>query len=118
MSAVRWIFIVLFFLVVLLFAIQNQDRVQSVGFIHWVWLNVPVYWIAYGAFVAGVLMTLLLFGYSVLKMKNRSGRLQKENRKIMEELNRMRNASIDDDFDSAEADRDGDTERRALRKKQ
>jgi uncharacterized integral membrane protein len=112
MSAVKWILIVVFFLIVLLFAIQNQEKVASVGFLHWVWLNVSVYWIAYAAFVAGFAMTLLLFGYSLLKMKSRTNRLQKENKKIMEELNHMRNASIDEDFNSAEADRDEEVERK------
>jgi uncharacterized integral membrane protein len=102
MSTVKWILIVLFFLVVLLFAIQNPQKVPSVGFMHWVWLNVSVFWIAYAAFVAGIIMTLLLFGLNLLRMRSRVHKLLKENKKIMEELSRMRNASIDEDFDSSE----------------
>jgi len=97
----RWIFGALIIILILGFALQNQNPEQavSVRIVQWQSPVLPLYFYIYFAFAAGILTWVAVSTFNVLKLKGEVRRVQKENRKIQNELNRLRNVSIEDDVD-------------------
>ena len=102
MWIVRWILSALVILIILGFALQNQEQMVSVRILQWQSTNLPLYLLLYIAFGAGVLIWALISALNILKLKGDIHRLQRTNRKVHEELNRLRNVSIEDEVESAE----------------
>jgi len=102
MWLIRWIVFIFFFLLILLFALQNQAQEVAVKLLNWQSPTMPLYLVVYLAFAAGILFWLLFSAGYVLRLKGRMRRLQKEDRKIKEELNRLRNANIEEELEPAE----------------
>jgi uncharacterized integral membrane protein len=99
----RWILTIFFILIVLLFAIQNQDQEVSVRFLNHETSGLPLYLILYIAFAAGILFWFLFSTLYVLKIKGQMRKFQKENQKIKQELNRLRNANIEEELEPTES---------------
>lgn len=119
MAIIKWILAFVFMLVILLFGFQNMEQTASVRFLNWTSSNLPLCLFLYAAFVFGMLFGLLICLLNILKLKTRSHKLAKENRKIKEELNRLRNVNIEEELESDELDEDGELEKKARsRKKQ
>jgi uncharacterized integral membrane protein len=106
MWIIRWILIILVFLIFLGFALQNQEQMVSVRILQWMSPNMPLYWPLYIAFVGGVLLCILVVVMKVLKFKGDIHQLQRENRKIREELNRLRNANIEEGMEQEKKNED------------
>jgi len=87
----------LMILVVLGFALQNQGQTVSVTVLKWQSPIVPLYLLLYLAFAAGMAFWVLISALSIFKLKGEKLKLQRENKKITQELNRMRNANIEED---------------------
>jgi uncharacterized integral membrane protein len=104
MSIVRWILIALLILVVLGFALQNQSETVSVRILKWQSPVLPLYMILYAAFAAGLLFWVLMSAMTFLKLKGDVVKAQRENKKLTQELNRMRNVSIHEDSEATETD--------------
>ncbi|HEX9933752.1 MAG TPA: LapA family protein [bacterium] len=117
MRIVQLFLIILFMLLVLLFSIQNHEQTVSLRFFNWTSPNLSLDMVMYIAFAFGVLMCLFVLIWNILKLKSRAHALQKENKKIKDELIRMRNVNIDDELESTETDEEEDVERKALGKK-
>jgi len=96
MSIVRWIFSLLLVIVALIFAFQNQEQLVSVRFLKWSSSNWPVWGFVYLAFVSGILTWILVSAVKTLRVKKEVHDLKKVNQKLQNELNRLRNASIED----------------------
>ncbi len=99
MWIVRWILIALLILIVLGFALQNQDQTVSVRILKWQSPILPLYLFLYVSFGAGLLFWVLISALNAIKMKGEIFKLNRENRKIRDELNRLRNVTIEDDLD-------------------
>ncbi|MCD6115989.1 LapA family protein [bacterium] len=93
----RWILTALVILIILGFALQNQEQTVSVHVLNWTTSNLPLYFILYISFAAGVLTWVLVSMLNMLKLKNTIHKLEKQNTKIREELNKLRNINIDDE---------------------
>lgn len=96
MWVVRWILGALLIIIILGFALQNQDQTVTVKIIKWQSPVLPLYFFLYLAYAAGILTWLLVSTLNILKLKGDVHKLNREKRRIMEELNRMRNANIDE----------------------
>jgi uncharacterized integral membrane protein len=96
MWIVKWILSALLILFLLLFAFQNQSEEVSVEFINWQSHNLPLYIFLYIAFGLGLVFWLIVSAVSTIKLKGEIHQLQKDNRKIRQELDRLRNVSIED----------------------
>jgi len=96
MSIVRWIFSLLLVVIALVFAFQNQDQLVSVKFLKWSSPNWPVWGFVYLAFITGILTWILVSAVHALRMKKEVHDMKKVNQKLQNELNRLRNASIED----------------------
>jgi uncharacterized integral membrane protein len=117
MWIVKWVLTILFILVMLLFGFQNMEQTASVRFLNRVSPNLPLCLILYIAFAAGILTWVLVSIFNILKLKSRVHRLQRENKAVKEELNRLRNASIEEELETSERDEEEALERKALSRK-
>jgi uncharacterized integral membrane protein len=104
MWIVKWILFILFFLILVGFALQNQDQEVSVQLLKWRTINLPLWIFLYAAFAIGVLFSIIISILNIIKLKTENMRLQKQHRKVKEELNRLRNVSIDEDADQFNPD--------------
>jgi uncharacterized integral membrane protein len=104
MWIVKWILFILFFLILVGFALQNQDQEVSVQLLKWRTINLPLWVFLYAAFAIGVLFSIIISILNIIKLKTENMRLQKQHRKVKEELNRLRNVSIDEDADQFNPD--------------
>ena len=98
----RWILAALVIIVVLGFALQNQDQTVSVRVITYQSPVLPLYTFLYIAFGIGFLFWLAIFLFNSIKLKSEIATLQRENKKVRKELNRMRNVNIDDEAEATE----------------
>ena len=96
MWVVRWILGALLIIIILGFALQNQDQTVTVKIIKRQSPVLPLYFFLYLAYAAGILTWLLVSTLNILKLKGDVHKLNREKKKIIEELNRMRNANIDE----------------------
>jgi len=102
LQIVRWLLIGIIFLLALAFALANQGQTVSVRFLKWQSDILPLYIYLYLAFAAGLLSGLVITALGAMKLKRDVHRLNRENHKIQQELDRMRNVSIDEDADDAD----------------
>lgn len=102
----RWILAALIILVILGFALQNQDQTVSVRVLNWQSPVLPLYLFLYIAFGIGLLFWGAIFLFNSFKLKSEIATLQRENKKVQDELNRMRNVNIDDDVEATELEED------------
>ncbi|HDQ46366.1 MAG TPA: LapA family protein [bacterium] len=100
----RWLLIAVVMLLILGFALQNQEQTVSVNILNYSTPNLPLYLILYIAFGAGLLLWVAVSMVHVLKLKGEIHRIQKENKKIREELNRMRNMGVVEDENTPDID--------------
>ncbi len=98
MWIVRWIIAALVIIVVLGFAIQNQEATASVSFWTWTTPELPLYLMLYISFVLGIVFWLAISIVKMMQQKNACHKLQKEIKRLKNELDRLRNAHIDEDI--------------------
>jgi uncharacterized integral membrane protein len=97
MWLLRWLITIFFILLVLLFAIQNQEQEVSVRILNWQSSTMPLYLLVY------VVFWFLFSAAYLFALKSRERKIQRENRKIKEELNRLRNANIEEELEPADS---------------
>ena len=97
MQVIRWFFIAVFMLLILGFALYNQEQQVSVRFLRWQSANLPLYLLLYIAYGAGVLTWVVVSSLNLIARNRVIARLRKEKRKVQEELDRLRNASLDEE---------------------
>ena len=100
---IRLFIIIVFFFLFLYFGVQNYQQEVSVHFLHYETQNLSLSFVIYSAFAAGILFMFLLLAFYILKLKNQMRKIQKEDKKIREELNRLRNANIEEELEPAES---------------
>lgn len=97
MWIIRWSVIVIVLLAILGFSLQNQDQRVIIKFGTFTTPEMPVYFALYIAFALGVFVFLLISVYNLLQLKTELGRQRKANRRLKEELDRLRNLTIEDE---------------------
>lgn len=99
----KWLLTIFFILFVLLFALQNQEQEISVHFLHYTTPVLPLYLVVYGAFALGILFWFLFSAGYLLQLKSQIHSMQKENQKMKDELDHLRNASIEEELEFEES---------------
>ncbi len=99
MWIVKWILFILFFLILVGFALQNQDQEVSVQLLKWRTINLPLWVFIYATFAIGVLFSIIISILNIFRLKTENLKLQKQHRKVKEELNRLRNVNVEEDAD-------------------
>ena len=98
MWIIRWAFIAIIIAVVLGFSLQNTETVTvTIRGQYCTLYNVPLFLVIYVSFVFGVFVYLLVAIFNQLQLRSDITRLRRDNRKLQQELNSMRNLSLGDD---------------------
>ena len=98
----RWILGAILIILILGFALYNQEQTVSIQFLKWKSPVLPLYFFLYLSYAAGLLTWVVVSAFSYLKQKGDIYKLQRENRRILDELNRLRNAGIEDEMEATE----------------
>lgn len=107
MWVVRWMLSAVIILFVLGFAVQNNDPAQQVSLVFlkgkWETEPLPIWLITYASFAVGVLFWLIVSIFQVFQLRSQIRQVRKENKSIRQELDGLRNLSIDEDLAFAES---------------
>lgn len=97
MWIIRWTLIVIVLLAILGFSLQNQTQKVNVVIANYQTPEMPLYFALYIAFALGILVFLLISIYNLLALRTEIARHRRDNRRLREELDRLRNISIEED---------------------
>lgn len=98
------IIIIILLVLSIIFALFNMEQTVSIQFFKWTYPVLPLVGYLYLFFFIGLLVGLGISGFEFFKLKKEAHRLTKENKKIKSELDKMRNASIEEDVDQSDVD--------------
>lgn len=102
MWVVKWILGAVIILFVLGFAVQNNDPSQQVSLVFlkgkWETEPLPIWLVVYASFAVGVVFWLIASIVQVFQLKSQIRLMRKENKSIRQELDGLRNLSIDDEL--------------------
>jgi uncharacterized integral membrane protein len=106
MWIIKWILIAIVILFILLFAFENQDQQTFVRFVKWQSIDLPLYIFLYISFGLGMFFWLLISIYKIFSYKGRILSLTRANHRLKEELDRLRNANIEEEIEPTELEED------------
>jgi len=98
MWIVRWTVIVIVLLAILGFSLQNQEEKVVIHVGTYTSPEMPLYFALYIAFALGILVFLLISIYNLMQLKTEISKHRRDNKRLKEELDRLRNISIDEDI--------------------
>ncbi len=97
MWIVKWILIVISVIFLIGFAMQNADVSVPVKLYKWQTVNdLPLWLVMYLSFIVGMIFWLCVSIYQVLSLKGENRKIQKKMKSLEDELNRLRNVSVED----------------------
>ena len=101
MWVLRWLVAAVIILLILGFALQNNEQQIAVIFIKGLYETdtLPIWVIVYCSFALGMIFWLFFSIFQVLGLKGQIRRMRHENQRIQKELNNLRNLSIDDEIE-------------------
>jgi len=105
----KWIFGALLIIIILGFAIQNQEQAVSVHIVSWESPVVPLYLIVFLSFIAGMITWFAVSIFKIFSLKQQNFTLQREAKKVKDELNRLRNASIEEEIETSDLQESDET---------
>ncbi|MCK5149287.1 LapA family protein [bacterium] len=98
MWIIRWILGAVLIILILGFALQNQEQTATVQLLKWQSPNMPLYLYLYFAFGIGLLFWSLVSAFNIFKLRGQLGKTERENKRLRKELDLLRNAELDDDL--------------------
>ena len=101
MWVLRWLIAAFIILMILGFALQNNEKQISVIFIKGLYETdlLPMWVIVYGSFALGMVFWLFFSIFQVLGLKGQIRKMRNDNQRIQKELNNLRNLSIEDEIE-------------------
>lgn len=97
MWIVKWILIVVSVIFLIGFAMQNASVTVPIRFFKWETVNdLPLWLVMYLSFIVGMVFWLGVSIYQVLSLKGENRKWQKKTKNLENELNRLRNVSVED----------------------
>lgn len=96
MWAVRLLLLLFVVMVIIGFSIYNSSEKVAVNLITARYAEVPMIFVAYWAFVIGMLVSFILGVSYYLRSSNQLREQQKENRRLLTELTALRNRPIEE----------------------
>ena len=97
MWIIKWLFIAIIMLAILGFALQNQEQRVAIRIITESTPELPLYFFIYFAFGIGFILGLIVPLVNIWQLKTNLHRTEKASNKTREELNRLRNADIEEE---------------------
>jgi len=80
------------------FSLQNQEQRVYIKVGTYTSPEMPLYFALYLAFALGIFVFFLISIYNLIQLKSQIARQKRSNRKLREELDRLRNLSLDEDL--------------------
>lgn len=96
MWILRWIFAAGFVILGIGFAMQNADQLVTISLLHWKSQNTPLWVVMYLAFAMGVFFWMIVSLFKAVTLRTENQRIVKETKKLKEELDRLRNISVEE----------------------
>ena len=97
MWVVKWILIVISVIFLIGFAMQNADITVPINFYKWTTQpELPLWLVMYLSFIAGMIFWLGVSIYQVVTLKSENRKTNKRMKSLEDELNRLRNVSVED----------------------
>jgi uncharacterized integral membrane protein len=96
MWIVKWIVGAILIALIIGFAMQNTEQKVTIFFIKWQSVEMPLWIIMYVAFICGMLFWLIVSIFRIVNLKVENRRGKKEIQKLKDELNRLRNVSVEE----------------------
>lgn len=97
MWIIRWTIIVAVVIAIIGFSLQNQEEKVVIHIGTFTTSEMPLYFALYLAFSLGLVVFLLVSIYNLLQLRTEIARHRRDNRKLKEELDRLRNISIEEE---------------------
>ena len=112
MWLIRWSIIVVVLIALLGFSLQNQEQRVIIKVGTYISPEMPLYFALYLAFALGIFVFFLISIYNLVQLKTQIARQKRDNRKLREELDRLRNLSLDEDLPAilSGSDKEGEKE--------
>ena len=98
MWIIRWVLITIVILILVGFLGLNQDEFVDVDFLFWESPPIALAYALFFAFAAGMVVHLLISIFSQFQLRAEIGRQKREVRKLHDELQKLRNLSLDEDI--------------------
>jgi len=98
MWILRWVLGAILLLCIIAFAIQNTNETATVQFLHWQSTPLPLWVLMFLAFSAGLFVWLAISIFQVLQLKAELRKKSRDNERLQEELNKLRNIAIEDEW--------------------
>ena len=86
------------------FAMQNTFQMVQVRIVHWISPELPLYFIVYISFAFGLFTWLFTSIFKIMQLKSDFRQLKKQNQDLQDELNKLRNLSIEEAVATTELD--------------
>lgn len=99
MWAVRFFLIIVIIILVIGFSIYNSAETVDINLFGKVYIDVPMIYLAFWAFVIGMLISFLLGITHYLKFQSELREQKKENKSLMEEITTLRNIPLEEDIE-------------------
>ena len=101
MWVLRWFAAAIIILLILGFALENNEKQVSVIFITGAYetSNLPIWVVIYASFAMGMIFWLFFSIFQVFGLKAQIRKMRNENLHIQKELNNLRNLSIEDEIE-------------------
>jgi uncharacterized integral membrane protein len=96
MWILRWFFAAGFIILGIGFAMQNADQLVTISLLHWKSQNTPLWVVMYLAFAMGVVFWMIVSLFKAVTLRTENQRIVKETKKLKEELDRLRNISVEE----------------------
>ena len=97
MWILKWLGGTILVLLIIYFAIQNTEATVVVKFYKWQSVDLPLWVVMYLSFAAGILTWLIVSIVRIVKLKGDMRKLKKNNKRLQDELNRLRNVAIEEE---------------------
>ena len=97
MWIIRWIVSAILVILIIGFAMQNTDVMVPVKF--WKWqtsTDLPLWVVMYASFVTGMLFWVVISIIQMVGLRSENRAQKKEVKKLKDELNRLRNVSVEE----------------------
>lgn len=96
MWILRWFFAAGFIILGIGFAMQNADQLVTISLLHWKSQNTPLWVVMYLSFALGVIFWMIASLFKAVTLRTENQRIVKETKKLREELDRLRNISVEE----------------------
>jgi len=96
MWIVRALIVIVLIVILLGFSVYNAQERVAVNILNTRYVNVPLIYVAYWAFVFGLVVTFILFATVYIRQANEIRRFRRLSENLQSEISALRNRAIDD----------------------